>query len=73
MITKNCFRRKNTNHHIKLICTKIKNFQKIQQNLIRFKKNLSECKTWFDVVVLNYYEKLASVTFVIDRQEEIIE
>ena len=26
-----------------------------------------DCKTWFDYVAYKYYDKLASVTFIIDR------
>lgn len=33
---------------------------------------LSACWTWFDCIAVYFYEKLASVTFVIDRQEEIL-
>lgn len=35
-------------------------------------QSLDQCKRWFDVVVFMFYNKLASVNFVIDRQEEVL-
>lgn len=34
--------------------------------------SFEKCKQWFDVVVFFFYKKLASVTFVVDRQEELL-
>ena len=33
---------------------------------------LAACWSWFDCVAVHFYEKLASVAFVIDRQEELL-
>lgn len=33
---------------------------------------IEECKSWWEVVVTVYYQRLASVTFIIDRQEETL-
>lgn len=35
-------------------------------------KSLEECQTWWDIVIHNFYYKLASVRFVVDRQEETL-
>jgi len=33
-------------------------------------ETLNDCKTWWDVVVWRYFGELASVTFVVENQEE---
>ena len=45
-------------------------FKEEKQNILNQK--LDQCETWFDEVVSRYYDKLSSVTFVIDRQEELL-
>ena len=35
-------------------------------------QKLEHCQSWWDVVVFRYYGELASVTFVVDRQEETL-
>ena len=36
-------------------------------------KSLSDCKSWWDVVVHQFYNNMASVTFMVDQQEETLE
>ena len=33
-------------------------------------ETLNDCKTWWDVVVWRYFGELASVTFLVENQEE---
>lgn len=35
-------------------------------------QKLEHCQSWWDVVVFRYFGELASVTFVVDRQEETL-
>jgi len=45
-------------------------FKDEKQNILNWQ--FDKCETWFDEVVCRYYDKLSSVTFVVDRQEELL-
>lgn len=36
-------------------------------------KTLDDCKGWWDIVVMRFYQELPSVTFVVDHQEHTLE